>query len=183
MKEYGVENQPLGQKYKNSCISWYRRKHLSEMDKQPFTEAKPPRDFEERVAMTKAQLLKQSQYLGTNLQTVGTSLGQNLNSVAGNLGPNIQSGAGSLGKNLSVFGSQIKEGGMSAGTVVAERASTLKTTVTSKEFGQKIFSLFGKKGAARPESAASSTNADEKEPSDTEAPQEANEDAKEKELE
>jgi len=49
LKEYGVENEPLGNKYRHACVQWYKRKHIAEMDGVEFIESKPPKDLEERL--------------------------------------------------------------------------------------------------------------------------------------
>ena len=49
LKEYGIENEELTTKHKHSCVAWYKRSHVSKMDGINFTEAKPPKDWNERL--------------------------------------------------------------------------------------------------------------------------------------
>lgn len=54
LKEYGIENEPLINKYKASCVNWYRKRHLAQMDGVPFNQPQPPKDFNEALQMTKS---------------------------------------------------------------------------------------------------------------------------------
>lgn len=54
LKEYGIDNDPIQSRYKHACINWYRKRHIALMDNREFTLAKPPRDWDERLQMTKS---------------------------------------------------------------------------------------------------------------------------------
>ena len=52
MKEYGVDGHPLQSKYRQACVVWYRKRHISLMDGLIFDleeNPKPPRDWDERL--------------------------------------------------------------------------------------------------------------------------------------
>ena len=57
MKDYKIESQPLATKYKQSCITWFKNRHVAMMDDVPFNTPMPPKDWEERYNMTKDQLV------------------------------------------------------------------------------------------------------------------------------
>ena len=60
MKDFKIENQPLSAKYKTACIVWYRKRHIAMMDSEAFDLPMPPKDWDERMQMTKDQLYKGS---------------------------------------------------------------------------------------------------------------------------
>lgn len=74
MKEYGVDNEPIPSKYRSSCVTWYRKKHLAAMDSVPFTQAQPPKDWNERLESTKSTLINGSNIAAANLQVLGGTL-------------------------------------------------------------------------------------------------------------
>ena len=52
-KEYGIENEELQVKYKHPCVKWYKKSHVAKMDGAFFDDPKPPKDWNERVQLTK----------------------------------------------------------------------------------------------------------------------------------
>ena len=74
LKEYGVDNEPIQSKYKSSCVTWYRKKHVAAMDQVPFTLAQPPKDWNERLESTKATLIQGSSIAAANLQILGGTI-------------------------------------------------------------------------------------------------------------
>ena len=69
-----MENeQDIQKKYKSSCIKWYKRKHLAEMDGKEFEEAKPAKDWNERMEKTKVVVGDVSKVAGKNLM-IGVGL-------------------------------------------------------------------------------------------------------------
>lgn len=107
LKEYGIDNHPLSSKYRHAAVTWYRRRHLAQMDGVPFdmeSNPKPPKDFEERMAQTKAQLLKK---------------------------------AGNAGEDFKIVGSLVTENASHAGRVISENAKSLFESGNAKAIGEK----------------------------------------------
>lgn len=71
LKEYQVDNLPLQSKYRHASVTWYRKRHIALMDGSAFDSHKPPKDWDERVAMTKSQLLKTTEHLKNGLGFTG----------------------------------------------------------------------------------------------------------------
>jgi hypothetical protein len=70
LKEYGIENEELSVKHKHACVGWYRRSHMSKMDFLTFNEPKPPKDWNERIELTKSKLAKESVQWRANLNII-----------------------------------------------------------------------------------------------------------------
>lgn len=113
--------------------------HIAEMDNVEFDEAKPPKDLEERLQQTKTALYKQSAILGAGIQNVSGTIGQNLGVYAGNMPDSLKAGAG----KLQIGAGSLKDSGMAAGSVAAQKAHKLKEQLIKKEMGTKIMSFFG----------------------------------------
>ena len=60
LKEYGIENEDLVTKHKHASVGWYKRSHIAKMDGLSFSEPKPPKDWNERVVLTKSKIAKES---------------------------------------------------------------------------------------------------------------------------
>lgn len=74
LKEYGVENEPIQSKYKSSCVTWYRKKHVAAMDDVPFTSAAPPKDLNERIENAKNLLITGSGVAAAKLSILGGTI-------------------------------------------------------------------------------------------------------------
>lgn len=72
LREYQLENESdISKKYKSAAAQWYKRKHLADMDDIAFDQAKPPKDWNERMEGVKQGLSTTGQVIGSNLQTFG----------------------------------------------------------------------------------------------------------------
>jgi len=94
LKEYGIENEELVVKYKHPCVNWYKKSHVAKMDGAYFEEPKPPKDWNERIQLTKSQLAKNSVQWSENLKVIGG---------------HIKSGAQSAGTGVNSLVSKAKE--------------------------------------------------------------------------
>ena len=88
LKEYQIENEELVAKYRHPSVQWYRKSHIAKMDGAVFNQAKPPKDWNERIAMTKSQFANNSVKFGESMKT----LGGHIKSGAVKAGTGIKSG-------------------------------------------------------------------------------------------
>ena len=115
MKEYGIDNQPLVSKYRHACVTWYKRRHIALMDGLEFTEENNP---------------KPPRDWDERLAQTKTSL--------------IKTSA-VVGSGLQNLFAQGKEVGYAGGVAAAEKAGALKEKIQTKEWGNKVMSMFSKK--------------------------------------
>jgi hypothetical protein len=64
LKEYEIQELDFQKRYKHPALNWYKRKHAARMDCKEFTVAQPPKDWNERIDMTKASLKKAGPVIG-----------------------------------------------------------------------------------------------------------------------
>ena len=53
LKEYDIDTLGIADKYKQAAVKWYKLKHCAAMDEVPFTTVQPPKDWNERIELTK----------------------------------------------------------------------------------------------------------------------------------
>jgi hypothetical protein len=56
MKEYEIHELDNAQRYKHKALIWYKKYHISKAEGREFTVPKPPKDWNERMEMTKSTL-------------------------------------------------------------------------------------------------------------------------------
>jgi len=129
LKEYDVDKQPTSAKYRNACVTWYRKRHVALMDGVEFDAVmnpKPPKNWNERVEIAKAQFEVGKQEATTNF-----------------------SRAGSIIKEKSViFGSIVSEKSKDISEKAKTGGASLKEKIQTKEYGKKLMTMFGKKDQA-----------------------------------
>ena len=67
MKEYDIDTLSIADKYRQAAVKWYKQRHLAAMDDIPFTTVQPPKDWNERIELTKRQASSTASVLGANL--------------------------------------------------------------------------------------------------------------------
>lgn len=120
MKEYGIDNQTLQSKYRHACVNWYRRRHITLMDGLPFSMENNPKPPKD----------------------LEERFNQTKNSLI--------KGTAVVGSGLSNLLATGKEVGYAGGMAAAEKAGALKEKIQTKEWGNKVMSMFGKKKADAP---------------------------------
>lgn len=95
---------------------------------------KPPKDWNERLNQTATLLNKGAAVATENLSVAGSVLATKSKEY-GTV----------ISEKSKVAGSVIYEKSKVAGAVIAEKTGTLKEKIQTKEYGQKLMSMFGKK--------------------------------------
>ena len=137
MKEYGIDNHPLSSKYRHAAVTWYRRRHLAQMDGVPFDmemNPKPPKDFDERLAQTKAQIFKRAGNAGEDFKVVGSMVTENASHAGRFISENAKgltesAAAKAFTEKASIAGAVVSEKAKIAGSLVSGTASDLKNKI------------------------------------------------------
>ena len=64
LKEYEIQDLDFQKRYKHPALNWYKRRHAAKMDSKEFQVPQPPKNWDERVDMTKSTLKKTGNLIG-----------------------------------------------------------------------------------------------------------------------
>lgn len=76
LKEYNLQDLDFVKRYKHPALNWFKRRHLAKLDKKPFNVAQPPKDWNERLDMTKTTLKKTGVVVGTQATILTKKVGE-----------------------------------------------------------------------------------------------------------
>ena len=69
MKEYEIHELDNESRYKHKALAWYKKHHIALTEGREYSVAKPPKDWNERLEMTKSSLKNVSETVGKGAQT------------------------------------------------------------------------------------------------------------------
>lgn len=92
LKEYQIQDLDFEKRYKHPALNWYKRRHAAKMDSKEFTVAQPPKDWNERMDMTK-----------TSLKKTGTVIGQKSENWVGAVGRGTVKAGVAIGQGVKTL--------------------------------------------------------------------------------